>query len=152
MSRFINNKHIEYLKRLLKHKYFVFVAGIKVGVPPFQLLIHDLSKLSLSEYNFWLNRLVNPDINIYDYGWINHYHKNKHHWQFWVLREDSGVTRCLEMPDKYIKEMVADWMGAQKNKIGNWDTKEWYYKRKDTILLHPNTRIKVEKIINELSM
>ncbi|MEW6726891.1 MAG: DUF5662 family protein [Bacillota bacterium] len=49
----------------------------------------------------------------------------------------------LPMPDRYRKEMLADWHGAGKAQ-GKPDTKAWYLANKDKMLLHPETRDWVE--------
>lgn len=41
--------HIQYLWYVIRHKFFVFQAGLRLGVPLWQLLIHDLSKFSPAE-------------------------------------------------------------------------------------------------------
>lgn len=53
----------------------------------------------------------------------------------------------LPMPDKYIKEMVADWRGAGKAINGFDDTANWYQKNKDNMIMHPTTRARVEELL-----
>lgn len=43
-------KHWRYLTYVLRHKWFVFVAGLKRGVPIGQLIVHDWSKFLPSEW------------------------------------------------------------------------------------------------------
>jgi len=40
---------MKYFILTLKHKWFVFLAGLKIGVSKWQLIKHDLSKFSISE-------------------------------------------------------------------------------------------------------
>ena len=47
--------------------------------------------------------------------------------------------RVLPMPDKYRREMLADWFGAGKAQ-GKPDTKAWYMANKDNMILHNETR------------
>jgi hypothetical protein len=42
--------HLRYLTYVLRHKWFVLVAGLRVGVPVWRLLAHDLSKFSPAEW------------------------------------------------------------------------------------------------------
>ena len=49
----------------------------------------------------------------------------------------------LPMPDKYRKEMLADWLGAGRA-YGNTDTATWYKERRGKIILHPETRAWIE--------
>jgi hypothetical protein len=83
----------------------------------------------------------------FDLAWNSHIHKNPHHWQHWVLREDSGATKVLEMPEVYVKEMVCDWVGAGIAITGKREVREWYAKNKEKIVLHPETRKFVEQLL-----
>ena len=49
------------------------------------------------------------------------------------------------MPLKYCKEMLADWRGVGKAINGKDDTKSWYLKNKDNIIIHPEVREFIEK-------
>jgi hypothetical protein len=78
---------------------------------------------------------------------FNHHLKwNKHHWQYWAISSDDGKTRAQEMPEKYIREMVADWFGAGRGISGKWDADIWYTQHKD-MLLAPKTRRRVEELL-----
>jgi hypothetical protein len=85
-------------------------------------------------------------------AWLAHQHRNPHHWQHWVLREDSGKTFALEMPHKYRVEMLCDWQGAGRAITGKFnpsdpysETREWYEKNAGKMLLHDNTRAWVQE-------
>ncbi len=166
-------KYISYFSYLIRHKYYVFLAGIKVRAPIFRLIIHDWSKFLPSEWFPYMNYFYGkyPSIksneyklasrlgialeskeyweNKFNYAWNLHQKRNKHHYQFWVLINDSGEIEYLEIPEKYIRELISDWAGAGKAITGRWEIKEWYYKNKDKILLHPNTRLRVEELIGK---
>ena len=60
---------------------------------------------------------------------------------------DRGDVIPLKMPEKYICEMVADWMGAGKAITGKWDVIIWYNSNKQNIILHDNTRKFVEHLL-----
>jgi hypothetical protein len=49
------------------------------------------------------------------------------------------------MPMKYAKEMLCDWRGAGRAINGKDETREWYLKNKERIILHPNTRKWIEE-------
>lgn len=139
-----------YLKYLIRHKWFVFRAGLKLKASIWRLLIHDWTKFLPSEFFPYLRKFYGPvgtDWARYDHAWNYHQKRNKHHWQYWVLIYDNGRMEPLEMPDKYVREMVADWAGAGKAKTGKWDLVDWYYGH-CSMKLHPNTRKKVEHLIN----
>jgi hypothetical protein len=77
-------------------------------------------------------------------AWLKHQHRGRHHWQYWVLRKDDGEIEVFEMPDKYVREMIADWRGAGRAITGKKGAKEWYENNKENIKLHPWTRMVVE--------
>jgi len=54
---------------------------------------------------------------------------------------------ALAMPERYVREMVADWMGAGRAITGKWEVAAWYAKTREHIILHPETRAQVEAMI-----
>lgn len=147
-------RHFEYLKYVLRHKWFVFIAGLKVGAPIWQLIIHDWSKFLPSEWTPYAKTFYAPDGSSeykkhpkFDAAWNHHQNRNKHHWQYWILRRDDGGEICLPIPRRYLLEMVADWMGAGRAITGDWDVAGWYNKNKDKIRLEVQTRLQVESLI-----
>jgi hypothetical protein len=48
------------------------------------------------------------------------------------------------MPDKYRREMLADWRGAGRA-LGKPDTQAWYAANRDKMKLHPETRAWIEQ-------
>jgi len=152
------NKYYKYLRYLIRHKYYVMVECFKVGLY-WRGIVHDLSKFYPSEFfpyaNFFYNRDINnPYKRIYldneidfEFAWLSHQKRNKHHWQWWILLGDNGVTRIFEMSYKYRLEMLCDWKGASKAQGRNGEIKEWYKKNKENIKLHPNTRKWIEEQI-----
>lgn len=73
-------------------------------------------------YNEFSRRLIERKGRMnraFDVAWLRHIHRNDHHWQHWVLREDSGATKVLLPPAYVVDEMVADWIGAG-TKILSW--------------------------------
>lgn len=171
------NKHWAYVKYLARHKWFVLVAGRRIGgIPLWRLLIHDWSKLlpcewqPYAEYFYgtarWLKdqhremhagilldpiaqRYLNTAKAEFDAAWLHHIHLNPHHWEHWVLRYASYSEIALEMPTRLWREMVADWMGAGRAITGRWDVAEWYATNLWTIKLAPETRRQVENTISE---
>jgi len=143
-------KNLEYLAYMWRHKWSVFKAGWKLGVPWSLLVLHDLSKFLPWEWFPYLNYFYGtPDQSSFDRAWLDHIHHNKHHWQYWVLREDNGKVVCLDMPIYYILEMVADWIGVGQAK-GSTDPAEvekWYAANIDKIPLSKRTRYMVELTI-----
>src|SRR6266536_5236416 len=98
--------HWAYLKYVLRHKWFVFIAGRWVGAPLWRLIIHDWSKFLPCEWEpyvqsfycrdgskrDWKTRDVWTKME-FDLAWNHHQKVNKHHWQFWTLVTDSDDPR-----------------------------------------------------------
>lgn len=145
--------YLRYLWSLLRHKWFVFVAGRRLGVGVWQLLIHDLSKFSSAEFGPYARRFGGGRGGAIDHSadaqewcdaWRHHWTHNPHHWEFWV---NDGTP--LLMPDRYVREMVADWCGAGRAYTGRWEVAAWYAANRDRYQLHPATRARVEQVIGE---
>lgn len=160
--------HVRYLRYVLLHKWRVLRAGLPLGVPLWQLLVHDMSKFSSEEwgpYARWFYtrapdgrtwyevykeaRDLHPGCmsepwqtarNLkadFDGAWVHHQRYNDHHWESWKRQP---------MPDRYAREMVADWTAAGMDK-GFLDVHEWYVLNRTRILLHPDTRVLVERLL-----
>lgn len=148
--------HLRYGSYVARHKWFVFRAGLRTRAPLWRLLIHDWSKLTPAEWPPYVRSFYGPwsykdrpaeVVAAFDAAWLHHQHANAHHWQHWVLREDSGATKVLAMPEKLIREMVADWMGAGRAITGRWEVASWYAANRDKIVLDDGTRTRVEELI-----
>jgi hypothetical protein len=140
----------KYLSYVLRHKRHVYNEAIKLGVAPHQAAIHDWSKFLPSEWNPYALAFYAPDGSSWYHpdefteAWNYHQKRNPHHWQFWMITWDRGETECLPMPDKYRREMLADWRGAGMA-LGKPDTAGWYQANKDKMHLHPDTRAWIEQ-------
>lgn len=149
-------KHFLYLKYLLRHKWYVAIECFKQGLWV-HAFTHDLSKFRPSEwfpyaeffYGEQLKSKMGKVSSDFDYAWLLHQKRNKHHWQYWVLMRDSKPTKLLEIPDKHLITMACDWIGASKAIRGK-DAKpmEWYQKVKKQTLLSELTRTRFEKLLN----
>jgi len=148
--------HFNYLIYLIKHKWFVFRACLWTNVPLWRILVHDWSKFTPAEWvpyaNYFFNTKLSGSKKIYwkhrfALAWNHHQKTNPHHWEYWVIPTKKGPD-TLEMPETYVREMVADWCGAGRAKTGTWDIKKWYELNKEIILLHPHSRVLAENLIN----
>lgn len=144
-------RHWQYLKYVLRHKYYVLREGRKIHVPLYLLLLHDWTKFLPKEWLPYARTFYKPDGSkqynetyAFKEAWNHHQKTNKHHWQYWMLTYDRGETVCLVMPPKYFYEMIADWRGASIAITGKDNTVEWYLKNRDHIKLHPNNRFWIE--------
>tara|TARA_Y100000310_G_scaffold76221_2_gene72641 strand:- start:1445 stop:1930 length:486 start_codon:yes stop_codon:yes gene_type:complete len=155
-------KHLKYLSYVLRHKWYVMIECFKMRLY-WQGIVHDWHKFLPCEWfpyvNFFHGKKAKPvrdetgyykptDTGDYafDLAWLHHQKLARHHWQWWVLPEDDGGVKVLEMPDKYLKEMICDWKGAGKAQ-GTPNTLTWYRKNKDKMMLGETTRKQVEEVI-----
>lgn len=145
-------KHWKYLCYLLRHKWFVGRACFRYG-RVWQGIVHDWSKFRPDEWfpyaNFFYGEKPSSlfSKNAFDLAWLKHQHRNPHHWQHWVLREDSGDIKCLEMPENALVEMICDWEGAGLAITGKRETRVWYEKNKEHIQLHELSRNLAEALL-----
>jgi len=164
--------HLRYLRYVLRHKWFVFIACWHLRVPVWQAVCHDWTKFLPSEWfpyvrhfygNYpqhdpkdpcmWMRRgyygATTKEIKErFDVAWLHHQKRNQHHWQRWVLAEDSGAVYALPMPDKHLREMVADWIGAGRA-VGKPDTEAWFLANVNKMQLEDGTRYRVAQVIKE---
>jgi hypothetical protein len=144
-------RHLKYARYILRHKWFVFQAGLKLKVPLGILLSHDLSKLLPDEWFAYANFFyADGDQSAFNKAWLRHQKRNKHHWQYWVLINDTDGIACLPIPDKYCREMLADWVGAGMAISGRKSPAAWYMKHKNKIMLHDDTRTWVEDTLEAM--
>lgn len=153
------NAHLSYLTYVVKHKWFVFIECCKLGTPALGI-VHDWSKFLPSEWFPYVNYFYGPSDRprrdksgyykptdtgdtAFDFAWLLHQKRNKHHWQWWTLPEDGGGLKVLPMSDRHRREMLADWRGAGRAQ-GTPNTRAWYEKNKEKMQLHPETRFWVE--------
>lgn len=161
--------HIQYLKYVRRHKWFVFRGFRYTGGSPILAIFHDLSKFFPQEWFPYVHSFYNRDgskRNVrnadgsydptkvsreFDYAWKSHQLHNAHHWQHWVLINDEDDTYPLPIPDKYIREMVADWIGAGIAIAGRADPAPWYERNKYKMILHDESRAKIERLLEIVS-
>ena len=119
------NKYWKHFKIIMRHKYYVFMECRKYGLY-WQGLVHDLSKFSPAEFRLAKYYVgTQSPINIekrergYSQSWLHHFHNNKHHWEYWY---DATSGKLAPIPNRYLKEMVCDIIGASKAYNGkNWN-------------------------------
>lgn len=163
-------KYLKYLSYVLRHKYYVFLECLSYGII-WRGITHDLSKFRPDEFipyaryfygeypdwndikrrsSTWSYKFTKQGIEqAFDIAWLKHQHRNPHHWQYWILREDSGNTKMMDIPLSFINEMVADWKGAGRaiKRTNNPDEViGWYLDNYNKIQLSTQSRI----IINDM--
>ncbi len=143
-------KYWKYLKYIIRHKWYVAIECFKMGLF-IHALTHDLSKFRPSEWIPYARFFYGtyPDLPIngkglckqdiqhhFDVAWLNHQHRNKHHWQYWVLHEDSGDLKLMLQDGGVLKQMACDWIGASKAIRGKTaNASDWYRKVKANTLM-----------------
>lgn len=156
--------HLAYLSYVLRHKWYVIKAAKKVDLPLWRAILHDWTKFLPSEWFPYVKNFYRSDgsrrpksevttwIKVpFDESWNAHQKRNKHHWQYWILTQDSGETEYMPIPHMYIREMVADWVGAGLAISGKGNASAWYIKNKDKIELNSNSRAAVEALLFPLT-
>lgn len=133
------NLHIQYVK----------MAGSmqQVDVPKDILGSHDESKWTEDEFPAYANWFFGDKSDPYGFAmaWNHHIHHNPHHWQHWIFPDRFSLPganiECgvLPMPEKYAREMVADWMGASMAYTRSWNMNDWFIKNVSSIILHTET-------------
>lgn len=156
-------RYFVYFFRVLKHKYYVFFACIKLRVPIYIGIAHDISKFFPYEFIKYAKHFYNSDGSkrelLHDpldqeldfkLAFLHHKNNNKHHFSHWIIFGDNGKLEPLEIPEIYVREMIADWVGAGIAYVSKFTPSEWYAKEKNNLILHDNTKMLIEKILTEL--
>jgi hypothetical protein len=153
--------YLNLLIYLFQHKYYVFLECCKLGIP-WLGIIHDLSKFNPVEfvrYARW-GFGENKDKQQWTIAWHHHMHHNKHHPEYYLLTwrgdpcfyegigEKVGVDFIvvLPMPVRYCLEFVADLRG-KSHESNNSEARLFYMSQRDKMILHSNTRAKVESLL-----
>lgn len=147
----------KYLKSLELHRKYVREAGVALGLPEGIYLSHDLSKFWPEEFfayaDWFYGKKSDPEA--YDRAWLHHLHNNPHHWQYWVMPPEFNPdgdhdNGCLEMPEEYVLEMIADWLGANKAYQDTWDMTPWLKENFGKIRMHQKSKDFLVKKLREL--
>ncbi len=125
----------DFFESLHLHKKYVMEAGLIVGgIPYWRLFDHDASKFTSEEYPYYARQFHGDkgDPAGFARAWLHHIHFNDHHWDNWLFADGysppgSGIEAngTLPMPEICIREMVADWMGAEMAYNHSWDMSKW---------------------------
>jgi len=163
-------QYIQYLKYVIMHKWYVAKECFQEGLY-WKGITHDMSKFLPSEFipyaNFFYNNSTKKgrdktgyykptdtgDID-FDFAWLLHQKRNRHHWQWWILPEDDGGIKVLKMSNNNVTEMICDWVGAGKaqgfhspSSDKYYETRQWYLQNKSKMNLHLETRAYIEQIL-----
>jgi len=156
-------RYLIYLKVVLWHKWFVFRSCLRLGVPLWIALVHDWRKFLPREFfpyarNFYnidgtkrkirdATGAYNPAVQNVEFqlAWLDH-QRARHHWQSWCVIGDSGKLSPQPMPEVFVREMIADWMGAGLA-YDNYDPHGWYAVNAKNMILANETKKMIENIM-----
>lgn len=123
--------------------------------------LHDSTKRSIEEYSAYDQYFYHDGEGDakkeaeFSKAWWHHIRNNPHHWQHWVYPDDDGPLdsnklKAVEMEDRYILEMICDWWSFSWASNNLFEVFNWYDSHKDKMVLGPETRQKVEKLLSAL--
>lgn len=150
-------KYIQHLKTIITHKWYVGIECFKRGLY-WQGIVHDLSKFSYIEFVYsakYFNGTSSPigrekTEKGYSLAWLNHKANNKHHWEYWTDFYE-GICKPVPIPDKYLKEMACDMIGASKTyakgKYTKGDAWKYFDDRRDVFIMTPESKLKLENYL-----
>lgn len=155
------NKYLKHLIVVVKHKYFVAIECFKLGLY-WQGIVHDLSKFSITEFAQSAKYFQGTETPInkikvklgYSKAWLHHKGRNKHHWEYWIDFYD-GVLKPCPIPEKYLKEMCCDMIGASKaynkEKYNNQEPLNYFLKHKNNWVATEETLNYVENFLTKVA-
>ena len=154
-----------HLKTITEHKWIVLQGCFKAGLY-YQGLTHDLSKYTPEEFRTGVlyyqgnrspNNAEREDIG-YSSAWLHHKGRNKHHFEYWIdysTKAIDGGMAPSKMPKKYVVEMFMDRIAAsktyEKDNYTDSHPLKYYQSGKCEMLMHPETRALLEKLLVMLS-
>ena len=150
-------KFLKHFKTITHHRHEVIKNCFKVGIG-FQGLFHDLSKYSYTEFRIGMKYYMgikSPNdkeraLFGYSSAWMHHKGRNKHHFEFWNdYNPETHEIESVEMPLRYMKEMLCDRIAASKTYLGKdyYDAQplEYYNRSRAKKYMHPNNAKMLEE-------
>ena len=150
---------LRHLATITLHKWFVMIECFRLGLY-WQGITHDLSKYSLTEFltsarYFQGNRSpigAERAERGYSLAWLHHKACNKHHWEYWT-DFTKGKQTPAPIPEKYVKEMFCDLIGAskayKKAAFRKDEPLKYFLERVDEWVIHEDSKSQLEKMLRE---
>jgi len=145
------------------HKALVMKGCFAVGLY-WQGLMHDMSKYSWVEFRigrkyYQGNRSPNNaerEVAGFSSAWLHHKGRNKHHYEYWIDYSSKRLGLVgMEMPKKYVAEMVMDRIAASKTYLREAYTDRaplaYYNNGAQHLVIHPKTRKLLEELLHMLA-
>jgi hypothetical protein len=144
----------KYLSSLEQHITAVQAYGALLKVPDAQLFIHDESKWSDAEFPAYTRKFGQgiDDPTDFATAFLHHLHANAHHWQHWLIPNAAEPPTAIEMPEPYVREMVADWLGAGAVYNPDRNPQIWLNENAGRMLFHPITVQRLRYILPEVGL
>ena len=140
-----------HLRTINRHRALVRKYCFRLGLY-WQGLTHDLSKYAPVEFfagvKYFQGDHSPNDAQRKEHGysasWLHHKGRNRHHFEYWTDYSPTGEGIVgVEMPRKYVAEMVCDRIAAcrvyQGEKYTDASPYDYYQKSKDHILINQET-------------
>lgn len=150
---------IGHFKVITRHRHAVIANCFRAGIG-WQGLRHDLSKYSLCEFlpgaRFFVGTRSPNELEREAYGyssaWLHHKGRNKHHFEYWTdYNMKKHMVEPVEMPTRYVIEMVCDRLAASRIYQGDRYTDrsalEYFLHGKTHRSIHPKTSELCEKLL-----
>ncbi len=152
-----------HLKTIGHHRRLVRRGCFALGLY-WQGLTHDLSKYSPEE--FWRGvkyyqgtrspNAMEREEKGYSLAWMHHKGRNKHHFEYWSdIDPETKVYAPVEVPSRYLAEMIMDRIAASKTYLGKNYTDagalNYYMIAGETRCMHPVTSLKLRYILTLLA-
>jgi hypothetical protein len=164
----VNSYDDYFRKTVIPHKVAVYRSGMEMVskspiagiIPPSvlqaRLLVHDLSKFTVIEsnwyaaYNFRDKGANSEEVQRgFDAAWWHHKVCNDHHPEFWIsVGSDLSVIGCAAMSTVAVFEMIADWVGAGKTYGSSLEN--WLPKNIGRFAFHPDTAKLLIELLGKL--
>lgn len=151
-----------HLRTITHHRRLVRQGCFRVGLY-WQGLAHDLSKFSPTEFRVGVRyyqgtrspNAAEREINGYSTAWMHHKGRNKHHFEYWTdLSPATRTYEPIEMPPRYLAEMVMDRIAACKTYQGAAYTDasplEYFEKSGEGRDIHPQTHAQLTVLLTML--
>ncbi len=153
----------QHFNTITRHRHKVIIHCAKAGIF-WQGLRHDLSKYSPTE--FW------PSVKYYQgfrspiekereekgmsVVWMHHQGRTRHHFEYWKdYNPESHRIEPVEMPIRYVIEMICDRVAASKIYYGDKYTNDtplnYLRTAKHIRTIHPKTDALLEELLTDLA-
>jgi len=161
-------RFIRHFYTVTHHRMLVCEGCFKIGLY-YQGLTHDLSKYSPTEFLVGVRYYqgtrspnnAEREERGYSSAWLHHKGRNKHHYEYWIDYNTKGAKNGedilipVDMPDKYLAEMVMDRIAASKvyegKKYTNASALRYFNSGIEVVPMHPFTKKKLKRYLSYLA-